>query len=216
MATSTILIAEDHLMLRDGLREIIESQPDLKVVCEAANGREAVELASRHSPQVVIMDISMQGLNGIDATRRIVTANPTVRVIGLSAHVDRRFVQAMIDAGASGYLAKSAAGDELVRAIRTVLTNQKFFCSAAAGVMSLTHNGRQFPGSVPLAPSLTDREREILQLLAEGNTSRDIAKDLRISSATVDVHRKNIMKKLNLHSIAELTKHAIREGLTSA
>ena len=214
--STTILLADDHAILRDGLRLLIEGESDLKVVAVAESGRQAVELAAKLCPDLTIMDIGMHDLNGVDATRRIIAGNPRAKVIALSAYADRQFVLAMLEAGAWGYIVKSAASEELLRAVRAVLSGQKYLCPRIAGLVVDSYTGRLLPGQHSAKDLLTNREREILQLLAEGNTSREIAKSLVISDATVDVHRRNIMKKLGLHNVAELTKYAIRQGLTSA
>ncbi len=206
-----VLLADDHTMMRHGLRAILEKEMDIPSVDEASNGREAVDMARTTHPNVVVMDIGMAGLNGIDATREIVAENKNVKVIGLSMNSDRRYVVAMFAAGAVGYLPKDAASSELVFAIRTVMQNQTYVSPAVAeGVVA---NVR---ASLPAATSksLSTREREVLQLLAEGKTSKDIAGTLHVALPTVETHRRQIMAKLELRTIAELTKYAIREGIT--
>lgn len=207
-----ILLVDDHKMMRDGLRAILEKE-GLEVVGEAANGHDAMDAAVRLKPELVVMDIAMPDLNGIDATRRIVAAQPATKVIGLSMSSDRRYVLAMFEAGAAGYLLKNSASDELIQAVRAVASGLSY---VSPGIASVVVQGCLTPE--PLAkPSrpLTSREREVLQLLAEGKTSKDIAARLGIAVPTVDTHRRQIMEKLDLHTIAELTKYAIREGLTS-
>jgi DNA-binding NarL/FixJ family response regulator len=185
---------------------------DIKHVEEAANGRDAVELARTTRPNVVVMDISMPGLNGIDATREILTENRNAKVIGLSMNSDSRYVLAMFRAGTVGYLLKDAASGELVQAIRTVMQNQTY---VSPGIAADVVAGVGAMHSAPAEKSLSPREREVLQLLAEGKTSKDIAATLHIALPTVETHRKQIMTKLGIRTIAELTKYAIREGLTT-
>jgi two-component system, NarL family, response regulator NreC len=208
----TILLVDDHKMMRDGLRAILE-QAGLEVVGEASNGREAIALAERLRPRIVVMDISMPDLNGIDATRRIVTEQPCTKVIALSMNADRRYVVAMFQAGAVGYLLKNSASEELITAVRAVEGNLTYV-SPAIGAIVVDNLVATAPGSALQRP-LTPREREVLQLLAEGNTSKDIAARLHLSVPTVETHRRQLMDKLSLRTIAELTKYAIREGITS-
>lgn len=210
-----ILLADDHKIVREGLRALLEGQPDVKVVAEAEDGRTAVQLAQKLSPDVAIMDVTMPGLNGIEATRRIVAEVPGVRVIALSMHSDRRFVAEMFKAGASGYLLKDCAFEELARAINTVVANQLYLSPEIADVV-VEDYVRHLTETNPWALSdLTSREREVLQLLAEGKSTRQIASDLHLSVNTVATHRQHIMEKLDIDNIAGLTKYAIRAGLTS-
>ena len=209
-----ILLADDHSIIRDGLRLLLDKEEGMMVVGEAANGREALELAGRLHPDVVIMDITMPGMNGIEATRQILADSPAVKIIALSVHTDNQYVAQMIRAGASGYLPKSCAFQELALAIRTVLA-QKTYLSPTV-VDSVVQYLQSTPSAEATAESLlTAREREVLQLLAEGKSTKDIASVLHVSERTVETHRQNLMAKLNLHSIAELTKYAISQGLTS-
>jgi DNA-binding NarL/FixJ family response regulator len=205
-----ILLADDHAMMRDGLRAILE-KASYEVVGEAANGRDAVELTRQLRPDVVVMDISMPELNGVDAARQITGEHRDVKVIGLSMNTDRRYVVAMFAAGAAGYLLKDGASSELVRAIQTVLKNQTYVSpSVAGGVIASVRE--TLPPATPR--HLSTREREVLQLLAEGKTSKDIATALGIALPTVETHRRQIMAKVGIRTIAELTKYAIREGIT--
>lgn len=215
-----ILLADDHRMMRDGLRALLERE-GLEVVAEAADGREAVTLALRLHPDIVIMDVSMPDLNGIDATRQLRAEAPKLKVIGLSMNADRRYVLAMFAAGAVGYLLKSSASEELIQALHAVSAGQKYVSPAIADIV-LEHltegaDARGGRNSTPpqLVKALTAREREVLQLLAEGKASKEIAAQLGVSLATVETHRRQIMDKLGLRTVAELTKYAIREGLTS-
>lgn len=206
-----VLLVDDHQIIRDGLRAILEQQPGMCVVGEAADGHEAIAIASTTHPDVIVMDVSMRGLNGIDATRRITSERPEIHVLGLSMNADRRYVLAMLSAGAMGYLLKDSAASELVRAIRTVAAGQSYLSPGVTGVVIDT----ALHTSTPEEPaSLSMREREVLQLLAEGRTSKAIGATLHIAVTTVETHRRQIMSKLNLRTIAELTKYAIREGLT--
>jgi DNA-binding NarL/FixJ family response regulator len=206
-----VILADDHQMVREGLRLIIGRHQDIEVVAEAENGRKAVSLARQLQPDIVVMDIAMADLNGMEATRLILQDNPHVKVVALSAYADRRYVAGMLDAGASGYVLKANAGDELVQAIREVLQNKKYLTPEVAEVIGRQHS---IPRGFSTQAILSARERQVLQLLAEGKSSKEIAMPLHISVKTVETHRRNIMKKLGLHSVAELTKYAICEGLT--
>jgi len=209
-----ILIADDHQLFREGLIRILQREPDLKVVGEATNGREAVKRVAELKPEIVIMDISMPQLNGIQATAQLIHDHPDLVVIALSMHSDRQYVAGMLKAGAKAYLLKDCAGDELVKAIHEVLNDRLFISPDIAGVVLqdyLEHlKESNDPGS-----ELSEREREVLQLIAEGQSTRNIAATLFISVKTVETHRAKIMDKLNLRTIPELTKYAIRTGLTS-
>jgi two-component system NarL family response regulator len=210
-----IYLAEDHQIVRDGLRSILARETDLEVVGEASDGRAAVEEAGTLLPDVVIMDVSMPELNGFEATRLIRAKHPDSRVIALSAHADKQYVLGMLKAGASGYVCKDSACEELVNAIRSVNLGRKYVSPQVAGIIV---DGYVRDGGVggPQAPSqLGPRERQVVQLLAEGHSSKEIAGRMHIAMRTVESHRRNIMRKLMLHSVAELTKYALREGLTS-
>ncbi len=209
-----ILLADDHKIVRDGLRALLENQPEMSVIAEADNGRATVQLARELLPDLVIMDIGMPDLNGIDATRQIITELPRVKVIALSMHSDRRFVVQMFRAGASGYLLKDCAFEELARAVHAVLKNQTYLSPAVAGPVmeGYIHHLATANGEFS---ALSPREREVLQLLAEGKSTKEVAAVLCVSIKTVETHRQQIMGKLNIHSVAELIKYAIREGLTS-
>jgi DNA-binding NarL/FixJ family response regulator len=201
--------------MREGLRVLLENEPDMEIAGESANGQETFDLAKQTRPDAVIMDIAMPGLNGIETTRKICAKIPGVKVIALSAHSDRRFVFQMFKAGASGYLLKDCVFEELVCAIRCVLKNQMYVSPKIADVVvgDFIHYSLRKGASV--FSLLTDREREVLQLLAEGRTTKQIAFLLKVSVKTIETHRLQIMEKLDIHSIAELTKYAIREGITS-
>ena len=209
-----MVLADDHVLFRDGLRVLLEKEADLKVVGEANNGREAVRLAAELQPDIVVMDISMPDLNGIEAAREISARTPKTKVLGLSMHSDRRFVAAMPQAGAAGHILKDCDYEEFLRAVRSVLAGQTYLSPAVAGEVVGAHvRGSEGATSQPLG-DLTSRQLEILQLRAEGRATKQIAARLHISTKTVDAHRHEIMTKLDLHSIAELTKFAVREGLT--
>jgi len=210
-----VLLVDDHKIIRDGLRAILEKQPEIDVVGEAADGHEAIECAQKAGPDVIVMDVSMRGLNGIDATARIVSERPGIKVIGLSMNSDRRYVLAMLSAGAGGYILKDAASQELIHALRTVAAGHTYLSPEITGIVVDTAVHASRPAEAAAASALSTREREVLQLLAEGRTSKDIAAQLHIAVTTVDTHRRQIMCKLKIRTIAELTKYAIREGLTS-
>jgi len=210
-----VLLADDHKFIRDGLRTLLEKHPEIKVVGEAENGRAAVRMVRDLEPDIVIMDVAMPDLNGIEAARQIIADHPDIKIIAVSMHSDRRFVSEMLKAGASAYLSKDYVFDELESVIRTVVANKIYLSPDISGVV-VENYVRQTPKSEPSVFSvLSDREREVLQLLAEGKTAKEIADELNVSIKTVETHRTNIMNKLDIHRLAELTKYAIREGLTS-
>ncbi len=209
-----ILLADDHRIVREGLKDLLEKRTDLRVVGEAADGLEAVRLAAQLQPDVVILDISMPGLNGIEATRRIVADLPRVKVVALSMHADRRYVLEMLKAGAVAYLLKDSAFDELTHAIDNVMACASYLSPAITDLV-VREAVAQLPRTGTTAfDVLTPRERETLQLLSEGLPTKIIAARLEVSVKTVESYRQQIMAKLDLHSVAELTKYAIREGLT--
>jgi DNA-binding NarL/FixJ family response regulator len=210
-----VVLADDHRMLREALRAVLEKEPDIEVVGEAADGHATLQLARKLAPDVVVLDVAMPELSGIDAMSQLASHHPKIRVVALSAYSDRRYVLEMLKAGAAGYVVKAAAGTELLRAIRAVASGRSYLCPEIAGTVIDDVKHRDSPVSRGLA-ALGRREREILQLIAEGQRSAALAKRLFISVATVDTHRRNIMRKLNLHTVAQLTKYAIREGLSSA
>jgi DNA-binding NarL/FixJ family response regulator len=209
-----VILADDHRILREGLRSLLEKELRMEVVGQADNGRDAVELAKNLRPDIVVMDVHMPGLNGIEATRVIVRDCPGVRVVALSMHSDRGMVLETLRAGASGYLLKDCATDELERAIRTALSDRTYVSPDIAGVVvdELRAEGGA-AHATPLA-SLTDRERQVLQLLAVGKTAKEIAATLGVSIQTIETHKQHLMTKLSLHGIAELTKFAVRHGIT--
>jgi DNA-binding NarL/FixJ family response regulator len=209
-----IVLADDHTIIRSGLRLLLEQQPDFKVVAEASDGRQAVQLVSKHHPNVVILDIGMPELNGIEATRQIVTQDPHPDVVILSMHSDESYVLRALKAGARAYILKNAAEADLIRAVQAVSEGKSFF-SPVISKMLLEDYVRQVrekevEDSYDL---LTPREREILQLIAEGKTNKEMATILGLSPHTIETHRGNILEKLNLHSVPELILYAVRKGI---
>ncbi len=209
-----ILIADDHQLLIDGLRRLLAEQRDLEVVGVAKDGLEAMELVRDLSPEVVLLDISMPQLNGIDATRQILRERPATKVVMLSMHSDRRFVKEALKNGALGYVLKESAFQEVVAAIRSVLKGNLYLSRAVNDQVLQDYIKNLRESGVQPKSELSGREREVLQLLAEGKTTKQVAALLHLSAKTIESHRKQIMDKLDLHSIAELTKYAIRTGLT--
>ncbi|MEE9302648.1 MAG: response regulator transcription factor [Thiotrichaceae bacterium] len=210
-----IVLADDHKIVRDGLRSLLEKQTDMEIVAEAEDGRTVVQQVQKLSPDIVIMDISMPGLNGIDATYQIIAKSPKIKVLALSMHSDKRFVEGMLKAGASGYILKDSAFTELISAIRVLTSNQIYLSPPIASVVTNDYISKKTKAGFSVGLTLTTREREVLQLLAEGKSTKGISSALNVSVKTIETHRKKIMEKLNIHNIAELTKYAIREGLTT-
>jgi two-component system, NarL family, response regulator NreC len=213
--TIKILLADDHKITRDGLKALLENQKNMTVVGEAENGRLAVRLAAELKPDVVVMDINMPELNGIEATRQIVAELPGTKIIALSMYSDKRYVVGMLKAGVSGYLLKNCAFDELVAAISAVMNNQSYMSQKIAGTVMREYTTILETSDSSPVSQLSAREREVLQLIAEGTKTKDIADRIHVSVKTVETHRQQIMRKLNVTSVAELTKIALREGLTS-
>jgi two-component system response regulator NreC len=209
-----VLLADDHKIVRDGLRALLEKQEGMEVVAEADNGRTTVRLARELRPDVVIIDIGMPDLNGIDATRQIMAEVPGIKVVALSMHSDKRFVAQMFKAGASAYLLKDCAFEELVRGVKAVVSGLTYLSPQIAGPVMDDYVRRLSTTDSSGFSVLTTREREVLQLLAEGKTTRQIAGELHVSTKTIETHRQQIMNKLNVSSVADLIKYAIREGLT--
>ena len=210
-----ILLVDDHKMLREGLRLLIEKLGRMTIVGEADNGISAVGLARDLKPDLVLMDFAMPELNGVEATRRIMAEAPGVKVIALSMHADKRFVRHMFAAGARGYVLKGSAFEEVAAAIKTVAAGRIYISPKITDQVLTEYVQQLIHPSAGVESPLSGREREVLQLLAEGKSSRKIAERLHVSVTTVDTHRKHIMDKLGFRSIAELTKYAVREGLTS-
>lgn len=216
--TLRILLADDHQMFRDALRSLLEVAHCTKsfcieVVAETGDGLEVVNLARSSLPDIVCMDIGMPGMNGIEATRRLLAACPGVKVIAVSAFIEQHYVLDMLDAGAMAYVTKAGSSDELLRAIEAVRSDKKYLCPLIANVVANALSGlgvvkSKSPGQ------LGARERQVLQMVAEGETSIKIGIRLNISPATVEVHRRNIMRKLNMHSVAEVTRYAINNGIS--
>lgn len=214
-----VLLADDHAIIRDALRVTVGSRGDITLVGEASNGREAVELASTVAPDVIVMDIAMPGMNGIEATRQIVAANPSMKVLALSMHADPRFVSEMLRAGARGYVLKDSPIEELELAIRTVAGGRAYLGRGPADAV-LDDYVRHLEGPVAAGQpaggkALSPRERQCLRLLAEGHSTKQIAAELSLSPKTVETHRRQIMEKTGIFSLAGLIKYAIREGLAS-
>lgn len=209
-----ILLADDHTIMRNGLRLLLERQSDFVVVAEAENGREAVELAVRESPDIVIMDIGMPVLNGIEAAKRISDVQPKTAVVVLSMHSDESYILRALKSGARGYLLKDSAEADLIGAVRAVAAGKAFFSPAVSKVLADDYIRQiQQKGVEDSYELLTTRERELLQLVAEGRSTKEIASQLNLSPHTVDTHRGNIMHKLNVHSVPELILYAVRRGI---
>ena len=208
-----VLLAEDHHLIREGIRALLERDPCISVVAEAATGTDAVRLAKETDPDLVIMDITMPGLSGIEATRRIKALNPAIRVLILSIHVGQDLVTESLRAGANGYVLKSSAGEELFHAIRTVMSGQMHLSPSVAGMVADGFLGRLDGPQRPRLGGLTSRQQEVLQLLAEGLTPKQIARRLTRSIKTIEMHRHNLMVKLGCDNIAQLTRYAISKGL---
>lgn len=210
-----VVLADDHKIVRDGLKSLLQQNDDIEVVGVADNGRELIDLVEQVKPDIVLMDVSMPDMNGIDATRRIVHTHPGILVMVLSMHSDRRFVIEALNAGARGYLLKDSAYEELLQGIQTVVDGEFFLSPKVAGRVIQDYI-RRTPVPTDTAFSLlTTREREVLQLIAEGKSTKEIAFTFNVSIKTVETQRQQIMKKLKIFNVAELTKYAIREGLTS-
>lgn len=211
-----VLLVDDHAMFREALRSLLDNAPGIEVVGEASDGAQLETLVDSLTPDVVVMDVSMPNVNGIDATRRLLAKYSELKILALSAYVYKRFVLEMLDAGARGYVSKADAGEELVRAIFSAAEGKLYVCQEAAALLAeATKRKPQANERTSQNSRLGRREKEILALLAEGKHTRQIATTLHIAATTVNVHRRNIMRKLDLHTVAELTKYAIREGLIS-
>jgi DNA-binding NarL/FixJ family response regulator len=209
-----ILLVEDHAIVREGLRSLLEKQPDMEVVGEAEDGRKALELVKELSPEIVIMDITMPNLNGVEATCYITREFAEIRVIALSIHSNRRYVTDMLKAGASGYVLKECLFDELVQAIQAVAAGGSYLSPRVTGDVIDGLIKRMATYAESQLSNLSRREREVLQLVAEGRSTKEIALVLHVSTKTIEANRRQIMEKLDIHTVAELTKYAVREGLT--
>jgi len=211
-----ILLADDHILMRSGLRALLDRQPNLEVVGESENGRETVALAASLKPDVVVMDVGMPILNGIEATQTIVTQCPSIAVVILSMHADESYVMRALKAGARGYLLKDSAAADLIGAIQAISQGKSFFSPKVSRILAEDYvRVLRQKGAVDTYDLLTSREREILQLLAEGKTNKEVATALNISPYTVETHRGHILQKLNLHNSAELVLYAVRKGIIS-
>jgi two-component system response regulator NreC len=210
-----VLIADDHKIVRDGLRTMLDRYPEIEVIAESEDGRAAVKLARNLSPDIVIIDIAMPDLNGVEATRQIVDENPGIKVIALSMHSDKRYISEMFKAGAVAFLQKDCAFEELVTAIRMAIKNETYLSPSISGVVIDDFIRQPISTESSVFSVLSNREREVLQLLTEGKNAKEIAAFLHVSIKTVEAHRAKVMSKLGIRSIAELTKYAIREGITS-
>lgn len=209
-----LLLADDHKLFRDGLRSMLEGHKGIEIIAEASEGIAVTKLAAELHPDMILMDVSMPDLNGIEATRKISADHPAIKIIMLSMHSDRRYIIEALRSGACGYLLKDSAFEEVLAAIRDCMKGKIYLSSKIADIVindyiSLARNTDSSAFAV-----LSAREREVLQLLAEGKSTKEIASQLKVSAKTIESHRKQVMDKLNLHSVAELTKYAIREGLT--
>jgi len=213
--TIRIILADDHKVLREGLKSLLDQEEDIQVIGEADDGQAVVRLTRKLEPDIVVLDIGMPNMNGIQATQHIVAEVPDTKVLALSMHSDHQFVVKMLQAGASGYMLKDCAFEELVSAVRDIAAGKFYLSKDVTGVVISDYINKMQAIDAAGEPILTSRERETLQLIAEGNSTADTAALLNISTKTVETHRKHIMDKLNIHSIAELTKYAVRVGLTS-
>jgi len=213
--TIRIVIADDHRLLVTALRNMLQQEGDIEVVGEAGNGDALLKLVNEIKPEVVVVDIGMPGMNGIEATQRLSASYPKVGVVMLSTYADKRFVLEALNAGAAGYVTKSSAADELPRAIRAVAQKKSYLCPEVAGAVMESARARRPQKQREAAIALAPRERVVVRLLAEGKNSAEIASVLNIARSTVEVHRRNIMRKLDLHSVAEITRYAIREGIAT-
>jgi two-component system response regulator NreC len=211
-----IVLADDHTLVRQGLRLMLEREPGLKVVAEAANGREALDIVDATLPHVIIMDLAMPTLNGIEAARQIHLKHPTTNIVVLSMHSDESYVLRALKAGVRAYLLKDSADTDLINAIKAVTEGKAFFSPAISRVLVEDYVRQlQQKGVEDSYDLLTSREREILQLIGEGKSNKDVAQMLNLSPYTVETHRSNVMEKLNLHSVPELILYAVRKGVVS-
>ena len=213
--TIRVLLVDDHQLMREGLRKILEGTAGIEVVGEAEDGGSALLAVAEFRPAVVVMDVAMSGMNGIDATQRLRKDHPGVRVVALSTHADKRYVRNMMRAGAAAYVLKESASEDLLRAVRAAAHGEHYLSPQITGCLLESWTVPQAAESSTAYEVLGAREREVLRLLSEGKTSKEIATQLALSIKTVETHRRNITQKVGLHSVAELTKYAVREGLTT-
>ncbi len=211
-----MILADDHAIMREGLKSLFQDEIGIEIVAETSNGLDTIERANKLMPHVIVMDVAMPDMNGIEATRRIIENNRNVKVVALSGHSNKQFIREMLAAGASAYVLKNRAYEELAKAVHEVMAGKKYLSSdIARGVIDDYVELSSSISDNPAFVTLTNREREVLQQIAEGRSTKDIAGSLGVSVKTVETHRANVMEKLDLHSVAELTKYAIREGVTS-
>lgn len=210
-----VFLVDDHRLVREGLRRILEGTPGIVVAGEAEGGLSALAALARTPTDIVVMDVGMSGMNGIEATQRVRKEYPSIRVVALSTHADKRYVQNMMRAGASAYVLKEAASEELIRAVHAAAQGRHYLSPPITGYLLEPWTAQRAPGTSSAYELLGPRECEVLRLLAEGKTSKEIASLLALSVKTVETHRRNITLKVGLHSVAELTKYAVREGLTT-
>ncbi|MDZ4253970.1 MAG: response regulator transcription factor [Sulfuritalea sp.] len=208
-----IMLVDDHTMVREALRVVLEQDKSMEVVAAVGDGETALQLADELAPTVVVMDVALPGQSGIETTRRLLARHPQIKVLALSTYLDRRIIQQMLDVGARGYIAKSAAGAELKQGIRNVVAGRSYLCSEVAALVADGLRDRHRAGGQQEPSPLSRREVQVATLLAEGKSAPDIAAELHIAPSTVDVHRRNLMRKLELHNVVELTRYAIRTGL---
>ncbi len=208
-----IMLVDDHTMMREALRMVLEQDKSMEVVAEVGDGETALRGVQELAPAVVVMDVALPGLSGIETTRRLLARHPEIKVLALSTYLDRRIIQQMLDVGASGYIAKSAAGAELKQGIRNVVAGRSYLCSDVAALVADGLRERGGADGKKETRVLSRREVQVATLLAEGKSAPDIAAELHIAPSTVDVHRRNLMRKLDLHNVVELTRYAIRTGL---
>jgi DNA-binding NarL/FixJ family response regulator len=211
-----VLLVDDHEIMREGMGALLRKYSEFEVVGQASDGRQALEMTEKLKPDIVIMDVGMPNLNGIDATRQLLSVHPDLKIMALSMHSDGSVVAKMIRAGAAGYMLKESAFDELVEGLNALMEGRTFLCNKISKVVFSEYVGMITNSKSIKGDGLTAREREVLQLVAEGNTTKEIAEMLKLSTKTIDSHREHIMEKLGIRNIAGLTKYAIREGLTSA
>ena len=208
-----IMLVDDHTMVREALRTVLEQDKTMEVVAEVGDGETALRMAEELAPDVVVMDVNLPGQSGIETTRRLLARRPQIKVLALSTYLDRRIIPQMLDVGASGYIAKSAAGAELKQGIRNVLAGRSYLCSEVAALVADGLRDHRGAGGDQAPSPLSRREVQVATLLAEGKSAPEIAAELHIATSTVDVHRRNLMRKLDLHNVVELTRYAMRTGL---
>ncbi len=210
-----LLLADDHRIMREGLKALLEKHSSMEVIAEAENGIQTLEIARREKPDVIIMDIAMPDINGIEATRQLKSEMTDIKIVALSMHSDRRFVTEILKAGASAYVLKQSAFEDLEKAIKTVMMNRTFLSADILETVVGDYVSQLSKSEYEAYRQLSNRERQVLQLIAEGNSTKEIAYKLHVSVKTIESHRQNIMAKLSIHNLAGLTKFAVREGLTS-